>query len=124
MSYKYPKARKLLADLAVTHFTGEVQHLLTAGMEFLECGDGKIEGEHPMPCLDWLFAVLEECRSTSFDITASSEEDAAEEIDLTTYIKARLIALSLESSGAVPIRACQGVGFGYGNTKCTTGSHY
>lgn len=58
MTYKYPKARKFLADWEATHFTEEVQDLLTAGMELLVMI--KIEAEHSVPGFDWFLAVLEE----------------------------------------------------------------
>lgn len=43
VAYKYPVARKFLADLTTTHTSGELQDLLAAGLEFPELGMVKIE---------------------------------------------------------------------------------
>lgn len=45
---------------------GEVQELLTAGVEFPDLGIVKIQAKHPVPGLDRLVASLKEQCATSF----------------------------------------------------------
>lgn len=51
MTFKYPKARMFLEDLAAAHSAVEVQDLLTVGMNFPDLGMVKIEPEHPVLAL-------------------------------------------------------------------------
>lgn len=62
MAYKYPRQlnRKFFVELATTYIVGEVNGLLTVGMEFPELGMVKIEAEHPVPGVDRLVTILEE----------------------------------------------------------------
>lgn len=50
-------------------------------------------------------AVLDQRRSTSFDISAFAEEDVVKEIDLATYIQAMSITPSLEPTSLEPSAA-------------------
>lgn len=71
MAYKYPQARKFFVDLAVTCSAGEVQELLTVGIDFFELRIIKIEAEYPVPSLGRVVATLEDQQPTSVDIPAS-----------------------------------------------------
>lgn len=57
MAYKYPKGRKVLADLTTTHTPGELRDLLNAGIDFPDLGMFKIEADHPVPGLDNLVTI-------------------------------------------------------------------
>lgn len=86
VAYKYPPARRFIADLMTTHTPEELQDLLAAGVEFPELEMVKIEAEHPVSGLDQLRVTLEAWRSIRFDVYASAEEEYVEEIDLETFL--------------------------------------
>lgn len=102
VGYKYPQARRFIADLMTTHTPEELQDLLADGLEFPELGMVKIEVEHPVPGLDQLHATLEARRSTRFDLSASAEEEYVEEIDLDTFSRAMLMRPTLEPGRIIP----------------------
>lgn len=100
--YKYPEARPFLANLMTTHTLGELQDLLTAGVEFSELGMVKTEAEHPVPGLDQLCISLEMRRFSRLDVLASVEEEYVEKIDLATFILSMLVARALEPRAVIP----------------------
>lgn len=85
-----------------THTLGELQDLLTAGVEFSELGMVKTEAEHPVPGLDQLCISLEMRRFSRLDVLASVEEEYVEKIDLATFILSMLVARALEPRAVIP----------------------
>lgn len=103
VAYKYPQARRFIADLMTTYTPGELQDLLAVGVEFPELGMVKIETKHPIPGLDQLCVTLEARRSTGFDVSAFVAEEYVEEIDLDTFIQAMLTRQALEPSMTISL---------------------
>lgn len=65
MSYKYPRARNFLADLATTHLVEEMRELFAVGVEFPDLGMIKGDAGHLVLCFDNFMARPEEQRLSS-----------------------------------------------------------